>query len=268
MIVCFTGTGNSRAVALRLAERLGDGLYMIEGEAASAPSAVAPLGLRPEDKGRVIWVFPVYSWGVPPVVARFILDVRVSEGFARAEHRMVCTCGDDAGMTDRVFRRLVGSRGWECAPEAFSVIMPNTYTLMKGFDVDSPEVRKAKLDAMPAAVERIAGMIEGREEMRPMFVRGGFARLKTGIVYPWFKRFAMSPKPFRSTGACTVCGACARKCPLGNITMTADGPQWGANCALCLRCYHVCPRHAVAYGKATDGKGQYLCPARNCPPDN
>ena len=29
---------------------------------------------------------------------------------------------------------------------------------------------------------------------------------------------------------------------------------------MCLRCYHICPRRAVAYGKSTATKGQYLNP--------
>lgn len=58
--------------------------------------------------------------------------------------------------------------------------------------------------------------------------------------------------------------------PVRNITMQpapADKtgrvrkrPSWGQDCAGCLACYHVCPRHAVMYGKATVGKGQYMNP--------
>ena len=28
----------------------------------------------------------------------------------------------------------------------------------------------------------------------------------------------------------------------------------------CLACYHVCPKHAVQYGRRTKRKGQYLNP--------
>lgn len=41
-------------------------------------------------------------------------------------------------------------------PRILSVIMPNTYVLMKGFDVDTPEVADAKLKAMPDRVAHIA----------------------------------------------------------------------------------------------------------------
>ncbi len=257
MIVYFSGTGNSRAVAQRLGSLLCDSLYEISGIAAARPSEAAMLSLAAGDS-RIVWVFPTYSWGVPPVVGRFIRDIRTDDSVGAAVHWMVTTCGDDTGRTDGVFRRLVEARGWKAAGAAFSVIMPNTYTLMKGFDVDTPEVAAAKLEAMPAAVERIAAVIDGRGERQSLIHRGAFARIKTAIVYPWFKKYAMSARPFHTTAACTACGLCSRKCPLMNIEMTADGPRWHDNCALCLRCYHICPCHAVAYGKATEGKGQYM----------
>ena len=70
--------------------------------------------------------------------------------------------------------------------------------------------------------------------------------------------FQLGGEPIRD---CTGCGGCARSCPLGNIAMQPGGtPHWGNRCAMCLRCYHSCPRNAVAYGKATAGKGRYMAP--------
>ena len=94
-----------------------------------------------------------------------------------------------------------------------------------------------------------------------ILIRGSWPWVKSYVIYPWFVRHAMLPRPFHHTGACTGCGGCARSCPLGNIAMQPGGtPHWGNRCAMCLRCYHSCPRNAVAYGKATAGKGRYMAP--------
>ncbi|MDE6311346.1 MAG: EFR1 family ferrodoxin [Muribaculaceae bacterium] len=262
MIIYFSGTGNSRAVARRLSGNLGDKLYEISGKRATSPSEAEILTIESDAPERVVWVFPTYSWGVPPVVQRFMTEVRAKESFAKAQHWMVTTCGDDMGLADGMFRRLLRKRGWKTAEAAFSVIMPNTYTLMKGFDVDQRSIARTKLAAMPSTVDRIAAMIDGKEKAENMLVRGGFPWIKTKIVFPWFRKYEMSPKPFHYTAACTACGKCARSCPLDNIRMGSDGPEWGTDCALCLRCYHICPQHAVAYGKTTDGKGQYMFPEK------
>ena len=256
MIIYFSGTGNSRATALELAERLNTGVTELTGSLLTSP-AEHPLLCDGEEP--IVWVFPVYSWGIPPVVVNFIRNCRI-EGAEKSVHHMTITCGDDAGMTASQWRRLMASRGWK-AGSATSVIMPNTYVLMKGFDTDPEALRDKKLEEAPAMTARAAERIaEGKTD--DMIVRGKFPRFKSRIIYPWFKRYAMSPKPFHALDSCISCGRCAHSCPTDNINMEDGRPKWGDACALCLRCYHICPAHAVAYGKAPDGKGQYLYPSK------
>lgn len=255
MIVLFSGTGNTRYVAGLLAEALSDSdVIELTAEQLRNPDTVFI-----DSSERIVWAFPTYSWGIPPVVAELIKRASLSPEALGASHYMLTTCGDDMADTDRQWRKLMHKRGLN-ACGAYSVVMPNTYTLMKGFDVDSPELAASKIAAAPDTVRKIAdAIVNGGPDI---LVRGRFAIIKSGVIYPWFVRFAMSPKPFHALAACTGCGTCARTCPMGNIKMqketgTSSVPVWGKQCALCLRCYHICPHHSVAYGKATDGKGQY-----------
>lgn len=246
MILWFSGTGNTLQVAQVLAGELDE--PMVRMDVRERRPCVPMQGRR------VVWCFPTYSWGVPPVVVRFMKNVRI-DGAGRVPHYMVTTCGDDMGYADRQWRRLVRSRQWQSAG-AYSVVMPNVYVLMKGFEVDPGDVAADKLRQAPGRIHRIAEAIE--RGGADVLVRGSFPLIKSLLIYPWFRRFAMSPRHFRSTAGCTGCGSCARSCPLGNISMAGGRPHWGSDCALCLRCYHQCPQRAVAYGSATDGKGQYL----------
>lgn len=250
MIIWFSGTGNSRLVAEGLSDCLRDSsLVRINADAPDVLSV-------PEGES-VIWVFPVYSWGVPPVVRKYIRRLTINGG---ARHFMVCTCGDDCGLTYDMWRKLIRRRGW-CAGGGFSVEMPNTYVSLPGFDVDSPEVVRKKLDACGERIKIVGRAIRVGSRIDTT-VRGKFAWFKTRIIYPFFMRFLMSPKPFHYTDACVECGKCVRICPLGNIVMEKAGPKWGKDCAGCLACYHVCPHYAVQYGKRTRGKGHYICPEK------
>jgi NAD-dependent dihydropyrimidine dehydrogenase PreA subunit len=279
MIIYFSGTGNSRLVAERLHQAFypedsrREMIYELSGDRLLHPNKqlinLEALQADCESAGRsassdrqvvrnLIWVFPIYSWGVPPIVLRFIDKVKLKGG-DEARHFMVCTCGDDIGRADDQWRKHIGRRGW--TPRgAFSVIMPNTYVCMKGFDVDPKDLEAEKLSAMPARVDEIV------EEIRRGYAdsdvtRGSWAWLKTNVVYGWFRAFQMSPMPFKADAQkCTSCGLCARSCPMMNIQLADGRPQWGPSCTMCLRCYHRCPVNAIAYGKQTAEKGQYRAP--------
>lgn len=230
MFHIFSGMGNSAAVAARLELRL-------------------PVNFADD-----VWVFPVYSWGVPPVVVKHL------EGLDLTGKRlhMVCTCGDDTGMLDRQWRELVESRGGQVG-SIYSVQMPNTYVCFPFMDVDAPDVTAQKLQAATERVDYIAQRLtEGIIETD--IKRGAFPRLKSAI-YPGFCKYMMDGSKFAHTSSCTGCGKCISLCPKGNISRGEDGlPQWGTDCAFCLRCYHVCPAHAVRHGSQTRRKGQYLHP--------
>lgn len=247
-IVWFSGNGNSRLVARRLSELTGfRTMPLIESG--------KPLDRIPE--GTVVWVFPVYSWGVPPIVAKLIASIDIHPDTL---HYLVLTCGDDCGYTHQQWRALIEKKGLATAT-AWTVIMPNTYVLLPGMNVDSPQLADKKLSEAALLLPSIAQTIMRGETIEDKVISGSMPRLKSDLIYPFFTKRMMSPKPFHATRNCIHCTRCVKRCPMANITMSPDAiPTWGNNCALCLGCYHVCPVHAVAYGKRTGSKGQYHAP--------
>lgn len=252
MILYFSGTGNSADVAARLAGITGDRTLRLT-------PALTEVTSGPDDR-RVVWVFPVHSWGVPPFVRQRIEIIKFNRD--DLTHHMVATCGDDAGLTDRMWRRDMLRAGHRTGG-AFTVIMPNTYVAMKGFDTDPSELAARKLANSESAIERIASAlprIEAAGSQAAEMTRGLAPWLKTSVIYPWFVRHAIKPARFRVTDACVECGRCERICPVDNISRPSGRPAWGDSCAGCLACYHICPARAISYGASTDGKGQYINP--------
>lgn len=252
MIIFFSGTGNTRYIAEKIAVILKEDTIELTGDliANSKGSELVLSG------NRIIWAFPTYSWGIPPIVVDFIERVNIV-GAETVPHYMVTSCGDDIGQTDKQWRKVIRKRGWNDL-SVYSVKMPNTYVCMKGFDVDNIEIEEQKVFNAEARISYVAESINVECASITDVVRGGMSWLKSAVVYPYFKRFCMSPKPFHVTNACVACGKCAKLCPLGNIHMSEEyRPFWNNKCAMCLRCYHACPTHAVAYGRSTENKGQF-----------
>lgn len=256
MIIVFSGTGNSFHVADLLYASLGYEQIKLQGDILleSEPK------IEIKDKSEpLIWVFPTYSWGVPPVVRNFIKKVRIIGGEDVVNH-LVTTCGDDVGNLPLQWKKILKAKNLK-GGGIWTVQMPNTYVLMKGFDVDSPEIERKKLEKCPERVSHIASKIKAGSNETDV-LGGSWRWIKTSVIYPWFVRNAMSPKPFHADSRCISCGLCEQECPTRNIVLKPENdvsarPIWGGNCALCLRCYHNCPANAICYGKATKGKGHY-----------
>ena len=256
MIFYFSGCGNSRFVAETIAAGLNDTLIFIP-EAAREGRYKYDLA----EGERLGFVFPIYSWAPPKLVLDFVkkMTVKVPEPVEGPTSKpylyFACTCGDNCGHTEKVFRKAVEEKGWSLSA-CFSVQMPETYIGMKGFNLDSEEnVKRKHADAKALLTRNIPRLLN--KEIFSEIVIGGAAWLKTYVVNPGFNRSATDDSKYRSTEGCIHCGKCVEVCPLKNITLEDGRPKWNGNCTMCMACYHHCPTNAIQYGKATEGKGQY-----------
>ena len=256
MIFYFSGCGNSKHIAETIAAGLNDTLIFIP-EAAREGHYEYDLA-EGESLG---FVFPIYSWAPPKLVLDFVkkMTIKVPEPVEGPTSKLylyfACTCGDNCGHTEKVFRKAVEEKGWSLSA-CFSVQMPETYIGMAGFKLDTEKNAQLKIDAADDTMMRNIPRLMDKECFSEMTV-GRFAWLKSYVVNPMFNRFATDDSKYRVDLKCTRCGECAKVCPLKNIKLVKDEPVWNGNCTMCMACYHHCPGNHIQYGKATVGKGQY-----------
>ncbi len=261
MIYYFSGTGNSRFVAFRLGDLLGMDVSLL----TDSEMIGGPIDFSEKDETLGL-VFPVYSWGISPIILKFVdtlgLIIREKRRANQPEPKIwaVMTCGDETAMAPEMLMKRAVRNELEIKG-IWSVIMPNNYVILPGFGIDSKELEQKKLREAIPRIENIATQIkEGKSTVD--VTRGSWPKLKTGLIYPLFKHWGIFPQKWRSSEKCVGCGKCEAVCPIANIEMKGGRPNWGENCVSCLGCYHICPTNAIEYGKLTQGKGQYFCPLK------
>lgn len=235
MIFYFSGTGNSAWAARQLARLTGDKAYDITNL-----NQLPDLGSAKQ----IGFVFPVYAWGAPEIMAEFAKKLPKTQLFTFG----VCTCGGDAGLTMKQFSKVYP------LSSSYSLVMPNNYII--GSDTDNEGEIRQKITAARAELERMAQEIQKQEPVYRVH-EGGLAGVKSHFANFGFNKFARSAKPFFAEDRCNGCGLCMRNCPARAITLRDGKPVWAAQCFQCLRCINECPQQAIQYGKSTAGRRRY-----------
>ncbi|AVM52440.1 flavodoxin-like protein [Bacteroides zoogleoformans] len=241
MILYFTGTGNSRWVAERLAEETKEKAINIAHLTEQKREITEKL-MKGESFGII---FPIHSWYAPRILIEFLQQIHLPHQTYRYA---VCTCGDDAG---KGLQRLSGHFRLDAA---WSVAMPNTYIPM--FELDDDTLCFKKIEEARIRISSIAKDILAQKHVWEVH-EGKAAWLKTYIVNPLFNRFVIHSKGFRSDEGCTSCSACVNSCPMNNIRLQEKHPVWGKGCIHCMACIHICPHEVIQYKNSTRQKGRY-----------
>lgn len=252
MVLFYSGTGNTEFVARSIGNILDEKVNFIPH---TDPGTLEFNGKH------IIFCFPVYSWGVPPLVLEFIK--RISAVFIKHVHdlnipvHLVCTAGDEVAMTVEQFRRAIVGRGLDNGG-AWSVIMPNDYVMLPGFNVDPDNIALSKIRDAEPRIRQICDHIDKNKFDTDVIV-GKWPKLKSKFIYPLFVKYGVQPKRWQVSAKCISCGKCSSVCPVDNVAIVDGRPFWERNCVSCTACYQVCPVKAISYGSFTNGKGQYYC---------
>jgi len=243
MILYFTGTGNSRYVAQKIADETKGRLLNLN-DRIKKNEAIA---VQAEN---VILVTPTYAWRIPRIVRDWIRKADLS---AVKKAWFVMTCGSEIGKASAYNQRLCSKKGCEYMGTA-EVVMPENYIAMFAVpDRDEARMIIAKADPV---IEQVAQTIVAGNQL-PAARDRLYYRLLSGVVNPVFYRYIVKANAFTTDDKCISCGKCADKCPLNNISIAEGKPVWGQNCTHCMACICYCPTEAIEYGKKSKGKPRY-----------
>ena len=244
MILCFSGTGNSRYAAEKIAGITGDGIVSLNELIKTGDTG------KIDSKGNLVFVVPTYAWRIPHIVEQWILS---SEFDQDRKTWFVMTCGSEIGNAAKYNAELCSRKNLSYMG-TLQVIMPENYVAMFAVPGEA-ECRKIIAAADPvilAGAERISA---GTAFVRPR--NNLYDRAVSSAVNPLFYKFCVKSKAFTAGDSCTGCGLCEKLCPVNCVKLSDGKPRWGTGCTHCMACICRCPAEAIEYGKASIGKPRY-----------
>ncbi len=241
MILYFSGTGNSLAIARKIAEATDDQIMPLND--------VARMELTNEK--RIGLVFPTYDFNMPPAVRNYIPVLKINP---QAYVFAVNTCGAQAGNSLWTLRRLLHDKGIQLA-YAHKIRVPDNSAIAFG---RNPNEQAWKFDRFASRLDRIIADVKAQ---------------KHELHYAWWgvpgwltalpsieNKLLLTFHPVVNEDKCTGCGTCAKVCPMRNIVVDQRAGI-GPHCTICLGCVHVCPHQAISVnGREALKERQYRHP--------
>ena len=244
MIMYFSGTGNSRYIAQRIAVALGDELLSMNDRIKAGDHSPT------ETDERLVIVTPTYAWRIPRIVRDHLAETDFPCG---AQVWFVMTCGSEIGNAAGYNRALCREKQLTYMGTA-QIVMPENYIAMFNAP-QAAEARQIVAGAEPD-IDRVISAIAAKQAFAPP--RNNLCdRFMSGPVNPIFYSFFVKANAFTAGDTCTGCGQCARLCPTNNIAVQNSKPVWGGDCTHCMACICRCPVEAIEYGKKSLGKPRY-----------
>lgn len=242
MVLYFSGTGNSRYVANKIAEISGDEVISINkrikvGNYSSVKS----------DKP-LVFVGPVYAGRLPRIMDEYISKVTFC---GTKQAYFIGTCAATPWQTVKYVEKM-------CKEKQFSllgfnsVVMPQGYVAGGGTQPKNVNDKILK-EAEPKIIE--IGTIIRDNQLLPKEEPG--KAIMSKVLNPIMYSMMINAKGFTVTDKCTGCGKCKTRCPLNNINMVNGKPVWGKTCTHCMACIAGCPAECIEYGNKTQGKTRY-----------
>ena len=247
MILYFTGTGNSKYVATRIAKEIGEEAYNLFSR------------IREDDHSQLhsetpwIVVVPTYAWRIPRILEKWLEQVQLA---GNKNIYFVMSCGDSIGNAGKYLKSLCSKIKMNYLG-CYEIVMPENYIAM--FSTPTREKANSIIENAESKIDQAIKYIRSGESF-PERKLTCIDKMNSGMVNNLFYPLFVHAKKFYTTDTCISCGFCEKVCPLSNIQLVNGKPVWGKECTHCMACICRCPKEAIEYGKHSKGLPRYTCP--------
>lgn len=230
----FSGTGNTDHMV-----RLIGGMLADQGYAVVFRNMEMPATAEAGDGGLHLFSYPVYGFGTPSIVLRYLNKLPPS---LNGKAAVLCSCAGMEGRSLVHASSILRRKGFDVFLTDIAVYPQNWTQIAPPCDSRSQALQFAHTDAALVDLSRkIATLTPGQKPC------SGLTRTWSWVVSLLFRCIGrrVLGKTFIADETCNGCRSCVLSCPVGAIRMSAGKPRWNWQCENCGRCMNLCPRHAV-----------------------
>ncbi len=206
---------------------------------------------------KVGFVFPVYSWALPKIVYDFIEKIDLSNT------KYIFAVATMGGFS----RQYV-------APLLIELLKPKNKELDAAYNlrIFSNNIWGSKrINPVPSTKEKMEKRIKNAElkleKIAEIIRNNQKGKVKEGSIYPmknsyfsFIKEVNTMDEKYYTDENCDGCGICQKICPVDNIKLVNEKPEWQHKCQMCTSCLHYCPQKAIQWGEYTKGRDRYNHP--------
>lgn len=244
MILCFSGTGNSRFIAKQIAQAFDDEIIDLNQKIKTKD--VSPIRC----KNKLILVTPTYAWRIPRIVSDWLIKTKFIDA---KEIYFVMNCGSEIGNAAKYNQQLAKQKQLEYMGTA-QIIMPENYIAL----FQAPEKKQASeiVEIAKVELQKVIDQIKVNKQLKKPR-KNLYDRFMSACINPIFYPMIVKADAFYAKDTCIGCGLCIDKCPMNNIVLEKNKPKWGKECTHCMACINYCPKQSIEYGKKSKGKVRY-----------
>lgn len=222
-IYYFSGTGNTKAVATLLKNKLTCQMYSIEETSTVVNDMVL--------------MFPIHALGTPQIVLSWLKTLPI------ASHKVaIITTGADyininKNATQSAIK-ILSDKGYDVCYDRIVVMASNfAFGYPDAFNKQLYEVAKEKVEDITNDLNH--KIIRRYESSYTI----SLSQMLYYLESRWgAKSFGLS---LRTKDTCTKCMICVKLCPRNNIVFKRGKISFKSRCMMCMRCVYNCPVQAI-----------------------
>ena len=240
-IYYFSATGNSLKASMDIASQYAySELVKVKYETI----------LKHPDGGIVGFVFPVYMGGLPDIMQQFLSRFPFQK---EVYYFAIGTYYTYKGIALSTVSKTLANKG---VALNYGNYIPTVGNCLMEYEVSDKKRTPILKQADRVTVNIINDITNGKQKTPSKHC------LLSVKFHKWvFDLFFKNVhKKFSLEKSCIGCGICTKVCPMNNIHLQKEKPQWDKNCVACHACVHWCPKNAINIGRSK-GRLQYHNPA-------